>query len=122
MIKRFMLLLMLMLIQPVFAGDLESALAKHNNVVLYMYTQHCGYCQRFKPIYTKVSKTYDKQFGFVDVDANTQYGYQLSRKFWVRYVPFVIVINSKTMNYKEIDTNCLMKTACFESELKKFKN
>ena len=121
MFKKLIITLSLLTALPVFAGEFESALANKDYVFLYIYTPWCRYCQEFNPIYNKLSKMYDKNYAFVKADGSRQYGYNLGRKFNVRYVPFVVLVNSKTGNKMQIDANCLLATECIEKAINRFK-
>ena len=109
-----------MLLTPVFAGEFEDALATKKNVALYMYTKQCRYCVKFSPIFDKMSKLYDKNYAFVKVDANTQYGYSLFSKYRGRYVPLVVLVNPKTQRTFYVQSSCLANSACFEKALTGF--
>ena len=104
---------------PVFAGELEDALSKNKNVFLYFYTPECSYCSKFTPRYNKLSKMYDKHYTFIKLNASTHYGYSIWRKFGGKYVPYIVLINSKN-NAAQIDPNCLINTECTERVLMKF--
>lgn len=119
MLKRILSVLLILGCIPAFAGELENALAKNKNVFLYFYTPECGYCNKFLPRYNKLSKMYDKNYTFIKLDASTQYGHSVFRKFKGRYVPYVVLINYKN-KVAQIDPNCLMNTECSEQELMKF--
>ncbi len=119
MLKKFIIILCLFSFIPVHAGELENALKQNKNVFLYMYTPECGYCQKFEPRYNKISKMYDKNYTFVKLNANTQYGYSIFRRFNGRGVPYVVLINSKN-KANAVDYYCLMQTECTDKVLKKF--
>ena len=108
------------LLTPVIAGEYEDALATKKNVVLYLYTQKCGYCVKFSPIFDKMSKLYDKRFTFVKIDANTHYGYSIFKKYHGRYVPYVIIIDANTKKAFNVQSSCLTNQACFEKALTSF--
>lgn len=105
---------------PVYAGELENALAKNKNVFLYLYTPSCGYCTKFSPRYDKLSKMYDGSYTFLKVDASTPYGYELMRKYGGRYVPYVLLLNQKANKAAQISPSCLMERDCVEGKLKDF--
>lgn len=50
------LLLFLLLTIPVYAGEVENAIAKGDNIFLYMFSPKCKYCVMFSPTYNKLSK------------------------------------------------------------------
>ena len=121
MLKRLVLILFLFTLSSVNAGEFEDALAKNQNVFLYLYTPECGYCTKFTPKYEKLSKVYDSSYGFVKVNANTQYGYNLMRKYGARYVPFVVLVKSKNGYAAQVQTACLTDTPCMDKVLGNFK-
>ena len=109
------------MVLPVYAGQLEDALAKGKPVFLYMYTPECGYCTKFSPRYQKLSHVYDGSYTFVKIDASTYYGYNLMRQLKARYVPYVALIKPKTHYASQIDVNCLADTSCTDKTLNNFK-
>ena len=120
MFKKCLLILLIISVLPVFAGELENALSKDKKVFLYLYTPDCGYCTKFTPRYDKLSKMYDGQYSFVKVDASTPYGYQLMRKYGGRYVPFVLLLNPKKHNGVQLAPSCLANRECVEKSMKEF--
>ena len=119
MLKRLVLILSFLSL-PVFAGTFEDAMKTNNYVFLYLYTSDCGYCKRFLPIYEKLAKT-ETGVKFVKVDAQTLYGYNLMRNFRASYVPFVILVNSKTKSGAQIPSDCILQLACAQKAIKEFK-
>ena len=122
MFKKCLLILLVLGMLQVLAGELENALAKDKNVFLYLYTPDCGYCTRFTPSYNKLSKMYDGQYSFVKVDASTPYGLQLMRKYGGRYVPYVLLLNPKKHNGVQLAPSCLADRDCVERSMKDFKS
>lgn len=119
MFKKLLLTLCLLGLMPVFAGELEDALAKNKAVFLYLYTPDCGYCTRFTPRYNKLAKMYDKKYTFVKLDASTMYGYKTFIKYGGRYVPYVLLIKPNN-KVKQVDTDCLAVNVCTEQALMNF--
>lgn len=119
MIKRLLFILILFCISlPVFAGAFEDAIKTNNNVLLYLYTPECRYCNEFNPIYQDLVKNYGKECYFVKINAATPYGAGLMKKFRSRYVPFVVVADTKNNSYINISANCLLDYVCSEKTLK----
>lgn len=112
MMKRFLLILILILFLPAFAGEYEDALQKYDKIFLYFYTQECSYCKKFEPIFEKISKLYGEKCKFVKVDANSNYGSKLSRSFYLKFVPYVVLVESKKERGLVISPNCLLEYAC----------
>ena len=119
MVKKSLLLLSLMCFLPVCAGELEDAMAAREKVFLYLYTKDCGYCNKFNPIYNKISSAHAKEYAFVKVNAATPYGMGLMRQFRAGFVPYVLVIN-KNKQAKWVYPDCLLDVACVEKEIKNF--
>ena len=105
---------------PAQAGEYEDALAKGKNVFLYIYTPECGYCKKFLPKYTKLAKTYNKDYTFVKIDGSTMYGYRLMRRFGARYVPFIVIANPKSNSAANVHPECLADIACADEVLNNF--
>ena len=120
MFKKCLLILSIIGMLPVFAGEVEDALAQNKNVFLYLYTPKCSYCVKFNPRYHKLSKVYDKTFTFVKVDASTPYGFNIMRQYNGRFVPYVLMINPKKRVVENIPPSCLLDAACTEEALKQF--
>ena len=115
MFKKLLLLLITLLISiPAFAGELENAMSRKPHVFLYLYTPQCGYCKKFEPNYYKIASMYNKNIAFLKVNANTAYGQTLSKKYNVRYVPFVYLIDSKSKHGYHVTSSCLMDRACLD--------
>jgi len=120
MLKKFVILFGLLSLLPVCAGELEDALKQNKNVFLYLYTPECGYCKKFSPKYNQISQKYNKEYKFIKLDASTPYGYSIFRKFNGRYVPYVVLIDSKN-KAKNIDYLCLEQAECTDKILTKYK-
>ncbi len=120
MFKKVLCILSLMWSLPVLAGEFESALNDSNNVFLYLYTPECGFCTKFNPVYKKVSKNYSQVCQFLKMDATKGEGLALMHNFGVRYVPFVILVNSKKKEFIQLNPSCLLDYKCTEQAVKKF--
>lgn len=119
--RRLILCLMSLLIMTsANAGVYEDALKQNERVFLYIYTQNCGYCVRFKPIYEKLATKYSQKCRFVKVDADTEYGKSLARVFGVRFVPYVVLANSKMGQTALLPPNCLLHFECADDVMRGF--
>lgn len=118
MFKHLITMFLLLLCAPVFAGELENALTKNKSVFLYLYSENCTYCKMFLPRYKKLSAMYDKNYEFIKISTDTDYGINLLRKYNGRYIPYVVLLNNK--NVAQIQPDCLMDSACVEYEIKAF--
>ena len=117
--KFFILLTLLAVYLPVKADDFENAIKSNENVVLYLYTKDCISCQNFTPKFNQVLKKHPEVKG-VMVDANTKYGRKLIFKYKGRYIPYLVLANSK--KYTTISTYCFTDSICLERALKEIKN
>ncbi len=88
-----------------------------------MYTNDCGYCDKFNPIYNKVQGIYNgRKCKFLKIDAMTEYGTAIMRDLQVTYVPFVALINKNSAQFKTIVPTCLLDFACTKNAIEKFIN
>ena len=85
-----------------------------------MYTKTCGYCDKFQPIYTKISSKYPKACRFLKIDANTPYGSKLMNDLNARYVPFVVLIDVKKQTLQQLVPNCLIDYSCTKDAVQRF--
>lgn len=81
--------------------SLEKALATKKPVIVFFYTDWCGFCQRFAPTFYKVTKTKDikKNFAVAYVNCENAENRQHMQEFNVEGFPTVYVIdkdNQKT--------------------------
>ena len=118
MLRVFLLLFFLLINCPTYAGVYEDAIKKHEHVFLYLYTDECGYCNKFNPVYEKLLSKYNGKIGFVKVNTRTPYGAYLGYSFRVRYVPYVVITDSKTRNSTQISTNCILNYKCAENAVR----
>ena len=117
--KKFFLLLTLLTL-PAYAGIYEDSLSKNDKVFLYFYTPECGTCRAFDSIYDELIPQH-KDYKFVKVNARTAYGAHLMQKFRGKYVPYIILSNSKTKKNVEVVPYCAMNSLCIERALTNFK-
>lgn len=118
--KKFVLLLSLMLCMPAFAGQYEDALRTGRPVVLYMYTKTCGYCKKVNPIFDKLALNHRKTYNFVRIDAESPYGMLLMRDLRAGYVPFIILADARRQYVSPIFPSCALEYSCAEKEMKAF--
>lgn len=116
--KKIFLLLALLMIVPAQAGELENAINAKKNVFLYVTAPWCGACKAFNPIYQSLENQYNKKFTFIKVDADSNYGSGISRKYNVRYIPYVRII--KPNSSQQIPYKCLVQYSCINNVLEKF--
>ena len=120
MIKKFLLISIITLTLSVNAGEYEDALKNNDKIFLYFYTKECGYCQKFTPLFEKFSNIYGEKCIFLKIDANSNYGRDLAFKFHVRFLPHVVLVDTKKEKGLVIIPNCLLQYACTNDVIKEF--
>ena len=58
MLKKLLFTISLLVCLPAFSGAYEDAFKSSDKVFLYFYTNDCGYCIKFNPIYEKVEEKF----------------------------------------------------------------
>ena len=119
--KVFVLLFLLIFTAKTMAGIYEDALSKHSKVFLYFYSPGCRTCEIFDKTYATLKSEYGKDYGFVKINVETPYGAYLIRKFKGRYVPFIILTDSKTKKSVNINHTCIMDSVCCIRAMRSFK-
>ena len=118
--KRILCILSLLASLPVCAGEFDNAIKNYDKVFLYLYTPACGYCNKFNPVYQRVSKDYGAKCKFIKVDANTKEGTNLMNQFGARYVPYVVTIDNKAHVAGQVPPECLLNYECTDKVLGAF--
>ena len=120
--KRFLIALtsFICLILPTFAGIYEDAIRDNKKVVLYFYTQSCGYCKKFDPIYNKLLADFSKKCKFVKINADSYYGRNLSKFFGLRFVPYVVLVEQNIDTGIVIAPSCLLQYSCSSNVIDNF--
>lgn len=89
--------------------SMEKALKTEKPVIVWFYTDWCGYCQRFAPTFGKLTK--DKQikknFAVAYVNAEKPENQDLMQEYQVQGFPTVYLINKKTGEKEQIDNTKL---------------
>ena len=119
MFRKLLIIFALFTINSVYAGSYENALQKNDKVFLYFYTTRCHTCKAFDPIFDNI-QTQNKDYGFVKVDAETSYGTRLIMKFKGRFVPYIILTDSKTKKSVNVNHACIMNEMCLLRAMKNF--
>lgn len=60
-------------------------------IIIDFYADWCGPCQLMKPIFEKVSKSFEGKLKFMKLDTQSESG--LSMKFGVQGIPTFVIIN-----------------------------
>lgn len=105
---------------PAFAGSFEDALNSSDNVFLYIYTPSCGYCKRFEPNYNKLVSAFGNKCKFVKLNGAEQYGGTIAYQYKASYVPYVVLIKTKTKTGTVIPADCLLKYSCVSQKVSDF--
>ena len=116
-----LLILLCMLIIPAYAGTYEDALKSSDMVFLYLYTPDCRVCKEFDKTYNQLPKQ-NKDFKFVKVNVETSYGRRLILKYKGRFVPYIILTNSRTNKSVNVNHSCVMDEMCLLRALNSFQN
>lgn len=119
---RLIIILMLGLIVPAAHAEetLESALKSGQYVFMYAYSDWCGSCKRFNPIYADLEKKH-KDYKFVKINTQTPYGQKIGRHYNIRYIPFTAVFNSKTNSGEIVPLRCAFDSICLNNFVNEFK-
>ncbi len=117
--KKLITIIMVLMVLPVYAGVYEDALKSNKSVLLYIYTSDCSACKKFTPVYNQLAKSHP-DVKFVKADADTLYGLNLLKKFKGRYIPYVVMTDSKTKKSSVISPYCTVDKLCLERALKAF--
>lgn len=119
MLKKFLVILLVGITALVFAGQ-DFTLLEDEKVFLYLYSENCGYCVKFEPIYKNVQKNYQNRIKFVKLDINKPEGRQLAYEFGANYVPFVALLDTRKRTIQQIAPSCLLDYKCSEKNIIKF--
>lgn len=109
-----------MFILPAFAGEFDNALKDNNKVFAYVYKPYCGYCLKFDPIFKKLERNYNGKCKFLKMDINSDDGYKIARQYNVRYVPYVVAIDTQSGHATQITAACLIDYACVDAVVSNF--
>ena len=120
--NKLVFLLIFILFWELSAQNVIAQKTKKDKTFLYLYTESCGYCVKFNPIYDKLAKVFGDKIDFIKVDANKPDGYRLMKNYGAKFVPFVVIIDNKKDEGSIILPNCLLQYACSENQVKRFIN
>lgn len=76
----------------------KKALKKNKPIIVWFYTDWCGYCQRFAPTFDEVTKDKNikKNFAIAFVNCDNHDNKGLMEQYSVQGFPTVYVIDTKT--------------------------
>lgn len=121
MFKRILATLFILITtHPVFAGQFDNAINGSKPVFLYVYAPWCGSCKMFNPIYENLIKNYSNKYSFVKLNVETSEGEILSRRYKIRYIPFVAIFKPKATNGNQVQFACAMNNNCINKVLGDF--
>ena len=120
MIRQVLIFLILFFSLPVFSGEYEDALKNYDKIFLYFYTKECSYCNKFQPVFEKISESYKDKCKFLKIDANSYYGMKLAQKFHLKFVPYVVLVESKNDRGLVIIPECLLQYVCTSNVVNDF--
>lgn len=120
MLKKLLVLGLLVIGVPVFAGQYEDALRTGQPVCLYLHTKTCKYCKQFNPVFEKMFNNYKKTYRFVSIDADSPYGMLLMQDLRAGYVPFVALADARRQYFLPIAPSCAIEAACMTKEMNSF--
>ena len=77
--------------------SLEKALATNKPVIVFFYTDWCGFCQRFVPTFDKITKKpkIKKNFAIAFVNCEAEENRQIVNDYGVQGFPTVFVIDEE---------------------------
>lgn len=70
----------------------RTIISKGNPGMLFVKAEWCGHCQRFKPVYSELSRRYSRHFTFVHIDESSMSD-SLKSGMNVRGYPTVLFFN-----------------------------
>ena len=85
--------------------NFKKALKKNKPVVLWFYTDWCGYCQKFAPTFDEVTKdkAVKKNFAIAFVNCDNQDNKALMEEYNVHGFPTVFVVDVKSGKKVQLD-------------------
>jgi len=102
--------------------SMEKALKTEKPVIVWFYTDWCGFCQRFAPTFGKITKDKEikKNLAVAYVNAEKPENQGLMAEYNVQGFPTVYLLNPKTKNRVQIDNAKLFTPNAKEELIKEF--
>ncbi len=102
--------------------SMEKALKKEKPVIVWFYTDWCGYCQRFAPTFGKVTKDKKIKNNFAVAYVNAEYAenQDLVQEYQIQGFPTIYLLNPKTKNKVLVDNSKLFIPNAKEELVKEF--
>ncbi len=98
--------------------SMEKALKTKKPVIMWFYTDWCGFCQRFAPTFGKITKNKDikKAFAIAYINAEQSENHGLMTEYAVQGFPTIFLMNPETGEKVQISNEKLF-TPDAEKEL-----
>ncbi len=102
--------------------NMEKALKTKKPMIVWFYTDWCGYCQKFAPTFGKVTKNWDikKNFAIAYVNAEYPENQGLMAEYQVQGFPTVFLVNPETKEKTQVDNNKLFVPNAEKGLIKEF--
>lgn len=102
--------------------NMEKALKAEKPMVIWFYTDWCGFCQRFAPTFGDVTKDkrFKKNLAVAYVNAESPENSGLMQEYSVQGFPTVYLYNPKTGEKIHIDNGKLFEPEAKENLIKEF--
>jgi len=101
---------------------MEKALKKNKPVIVWFYTDWCGFCQRFAPTFGKITKDrrIKRNFAVAYVNADYPENAALMQEYEVQGFPTVYLINPETKEKVLVDNSKLFTPEAKKELVKDF--
>lgn len=102
--------------------SMEKALKKEKPVIVWFYTDWCGYCQRFAPTFGKVTKDKKIKNNFAVAYVNAEYAenQDLVQEYQIQGFPTIYLLNPKTKVKTQIGNEKLFTPDAKENLIEEF--
>jgi thiol-disulfide isomerase/thioredoxin len=101
----FVIIIMWLYIEKKPARQLDNLTVNKWNIIYY-YSPNCPHCNKFSPIWIKISKKYNKYFNFTTIDCskteNAQLCSEAKKKYNLNGIPHIIKLKSDDSNIYKI--------------------
>lgn len=102
--------------------NMEKALKTEKPMIVWFYTDWCGFCQRFAPTFGSITKDrkIKKNLAIAYVNADYPENQTLMMEYGVEGFPTVFLVNPKTKEKVQIDNNKLFAPDAKKSLVEEF--
>ena len=119
--KKFVVFIILSLLIPAFANEVNDALSGGSDVLVYFYSPSCISCKKFNPIFDEITKA-RKDIKCVKVNVETKDGASIFKKYHGFYIPYLIITSSKSKKTVSVSPSCAYDNMCLERVIKHIKS